>query len=163
MAKLVILTSPLKVMVPIIKVVGDFCNLRCQYCFYNTKDQLTRRMMKDELLEKFLAQYMGLFTGRLIFIWHGGEPLLAGLPFFKKIVDIQAKNLRDGQIIQNTIQTNATLIDNAWAEFFRAHDFRVGVSLDGDKESHDHFRLSHGGEVLSIVLCGELKYSAVTA
>ncbi|MEK9150603.1 MAG: radical SAM protein [Patescibacteria group bacterium] len=145
MAKLVILTSPLKVMVPIIKVVGDFCNLRCQYCFYNTKDQLTRRMMKDELLEKFLAQYMGLFTGRLIFIWHGGEPLLAGLPFFKKIVDIQAKNLRDGQIIQNTIQTNATLIDNAWAEFFRAHDFRVGVSLDGDKESHDHFRLSHGG------------------
>jgi len=101
--------------------------------------------MSDELLEKFLVQYMELFTGRLIFIWHGGEPLLAGLPFFQKVIDIQARELRDDQTIQNTIQTNATLIDDEWAEFFRTHEFRVGVSLDGDKESHDHFRLNHGG------------------
>lgn len=145
MIKSVILTSPLKVMVPIIKVVGDFCNLRCRYCFYNPVDQSTRYVMSDELLEKFLGQYMGLFTGHLIFIWHGGEPLLAGLPFFQKVVDLQTKNLRDGQIIQNTIQTNATLVDAEWAEFFKAHGFRVGVSLDGDKENHDHFRLNHGG------------------
>ncbi len=113
MAKLVILTSPLKTMIPIIKVVGDFCNLRCRYCFYNTADQLIRHVMSDELLEKFLVQYMELFTGRLIFIWHGGEPLLAGLPFFQKIVDLQGRELKEGQIIQNTIQTNATLIDDA--------------------------------------------------
>ncbi len=140
----VILTSPLKTMVPIVKVVGDFCNLRCRYCFYNTTDQLTRHVMSSELLEKFLVQYMELFTGRLIFIWHGGEPLLIGIPFFQKIVDLQNRQLKEGQIIQNTIQTNATLIDDSWAEFFKVHDFRVGVSLDGGKESHDHFRLNYG-------------------
>lgn len=146
MIKSVIFTSPLKVMTPIIKVVGDFCNLRCRYCFYNTTDQLTPHVMSNELLEKFLSQYMELFTGHLIFIWHGGEPLLAGLPFFQKVVDLQRKNLKDGQTIQNTIQTNATLVDDEWAEFFRIHCFRVGVSLDGGKESHDHFRANNAGK-----------------
>lgn len=146
MIKSVILTSPLKVMIPIIKVVGDFCNLRCRYCFYNTTDQLTPHVMSNELLEKFLSQYMELFTGHLIFIWHGGEPLLAGLPFFQKVIDLQRKNLKDGQAIQNTIQINATLVDDEWAEFFRIHGFRVGVSLDGDKESHDHFRTNNAGK-----------------
>jgi len=142
----VILTSPLKVMVPIIKVVGDFCNLRCQYCFYNTKDQATPHVMSNELLEKFLSQYMELFSGHLIFIWHGGEPLLAGFHFFEKIIDLQAKYIRDGQTILNTIQTNATLVDDEWASFLKAHDFRVGVSLDGCKESHDRFRKNYGGK-----------------
>lgn len=67
------------VMVPIIKVTGDFCNLRCGYCFYNSRDQLTPHVMNDDLLEKFICEYLELFKGRLIFIWHGGEPLLAGL------------------------------------------------------------------------------------
>ncbi len=145
MTGLVILTSPLRVMVPIIKVVGDFCNLRCRYCFYNTRDQLTRNVMSNELLEKFLAEYMGLFSGRLFFIWHGGEPLLAGLPFFERVIELQTKHLKEGQKVKNAIQTNATLIDDKWAEFFKTHDFKVGVSLDGDKKSHDHFRLNHGG------------------
>lgn len=144
MANSVILTSPLKVMVPIIKVVGDFCNLRCRYCFYNTTDQTTPHIMSDQLLKVFLEEYMQLFSGRLIFIWHGGEPLLTGLRFFEKIVELQAENLRPGHKIQNTIQTNATLIDDEWAKFFKTHDFRVGVSLDGDKESHDHFRRHYG-------------------
>lgn len=143
-AELVILTSPLEVMVPIIKVVGDFCNLRCQYCFYNTKDQSTRTVMSDELLEKFLVEYMELFSGHLFFIWHGGEPLLAGLRFFEKVLELQTRYLKEGQTIKNAIQTNATLVDDKWADFFKVHDFKVGVSLDGGKESHDHFRLNHG-------------------
>lgn len=145
MANSVMLTSPLKVMVPIIKVVGDFCNLRCRYCFYNTTDQATPHVMSDQLLKVFLEEYMQLFSGRLIFIWHGGEPLLTGLRFFEKIVELQAENLRPGHKIQNTIQTNATLIDDEWAKFFKTHNFRVGVSLDGDKESHDHFRQHYNG------------------
>lgn len=144
MAKLVTLTPSLGVVIPIIKVVSDFCNLRCRYCFYNTRDQLTRTVMSGELLEKFLVEYMELFSGHLFFIWHGGEPLLAGLPFFERIIELQRKHLKEGQAIKNVIQTNATLIDDEWAEFFKAHNFKVGVSVDGDKESHDHFRLNHG-------------------
>ena len=146
MPGLIALTSPFKVMVPIIKVVGDFCNLKCRYCFYNTRDQLTRTVMSEELLEKFLGEYLELFSGHLLFIWHGGEPLLAGLPFFQRVLGLQGKYLKEGQTIRNAIQTNATLIDDKWAEFFRTHGFKVGVSLDGDKESHDHFRLNHGGD-----------------
>lgn len=141
----VVFTSPLKTMVPIIKVVGDFCNLRCRYCFYNTKDQLTRRIMNDELLEKFLGQYMELFSGSLFFIWHGGEPLLVGLQYFERILELETRYSKEGQMIKNAIQTNATLVNDKWAAFFKTHNFRVGVSLDGDKESHDRFRLNHGG------------------
>jgi uncharacterized protein len=144
--RLVILTSPLKVMIPIIKVVGDFCNLRCQYCFYNTRDQSTPYVMSDWLLEKFLAEYLKLFSGRLFFIWHGGEPLLAGPPFFKKVLKLQANYLREGQTIKNAIQTNATLIDDEWAKFFETYNFKIGVSLDGSKKSHDRFRLNCGGK-----------------
>lgn len=131
--------------IPIIKIVGDFCNLRCRYCFYSAKDQSACHMMSDGLLEKFLSEYMGLFSGHLIFIWHGGEPLLAGLPFFRKIVDFQKKNIRLGQIIQNNIQTNATLINDEWAEFFRINNFRIGISLDGDHKSHNRFRKDCNG------------------
>ncbi len=133
-------------MIPIIKVVGDFCNLRCQYCFYNTLDQATPHVMSEKLFEKFIVQYMELFTGNLVFIWHGGEPLLAGLPFFQKIIDLQTKNRKKDQTVKNTIQTNATLLDEDWARFFKAYNFKIGISLDGGKESHNRFRKNYGGK-----------------
>ncbi|MCR4342309.1 MAG: radical SAM protein [Patescibacteria group bacterium] len=127
-------------MVPIIKPAGDYCNLRCGYCFYNDKDQSTHSIMDFELLEKFLSEYILLFNENLSFIWHGGEPLLAGIPFFEEAVRIQSSNTRNGQKVQNFIQTNATLINDEWAELFKKYQFRVGISLDGNKESHDRFR-----------------------
>lgn len=142
----VILASSLKTMVPIIKVVGNFCNLRCSYCFYNTEDQLVPHLLSKKLLEKFLVQYLELFTGHLFLVWHGGEPLLAGLQYFDYIVNLEKKYLKKGQIIKNAIQTNATLIDDKWAAFFKAHNFKVGVSLDGGQESHDHYRKNHKGK-----------------
>ncbi len=145
MNKSVILTSPLRTMVPIIKVVGDYCNLRCRYCFYNARDQSVRCVMSDELLEKFIKEYMELFSGNLKFIWHGGEPLLAGMSFLRKIVYLQAKYLTSKQTIQNVIQTNATLINSEWARFFKTNNFKVGVSIDGAKRSHNHFRLHKKG------------------
>ncbi len=100
--------------------------------------------MSLDLLEKFIQEYLELFSGKLVFNWHGGEPLLAGLSFFKKIVELQAKYI-NGQTIRNTVQTNATLINDEWASFFKAHNFRLGVSLDGDKRSHNRFRKCYGG------------------
>jgi len=146
MEKIVSGASPLKMAIPIIKIVGNFCNLRCGYCFYHTEDQDARHVMSEGLLEKFLSEYMKLFSGHLIFIWHGGEPLFAGLPFFKKIIDFQKRNIKPEQTIQNNIQTNATLINDEWAEFFKENCFRVGVSLDGDQKSHNLFRKDRDGD-----------------
>lgn len=141
----VILTSPLKTMVPIIKVVGNFCNLHCSYCLYNTVNQSITQCMDEKLLEQFLAQYLELFSGRLFLIWHGGEPLLVGLRYFERIVELEEKHLKERQTIKNAIQTNATLINDKWADFFKTHNFKVGVSLDGGQESHNHFRKNRSG------------------
>jgi uncharacterized protein len=140
------LTSFLPIMVPIVKIVGNYCNLRCSYCFYNSEDQCSKTVMSKKVLENFLREYLKLFTGRLRFNWHGGEPLLAGLSFFKEIISLQKKYARKGQIIENTVQTNATLIDNNWARFFRENNFNIGVSLDGNRECHDRFRKDIKGE-----------------
>ncbi|MBI4993551.1 4Fe-4S cluster-binding domain-containing protein [Candidatus Wolfebacteria bacterium] len=103
MVESAIVTSPLKTMVPIIKVVGDFCNLNCKYCFYNAKDQIIRHVMSNDLLEKFFSEYLDLFSGNLFIIWHGGEPLLAGLRYFEHIVELEKKYLKKGQTIKNAI------------------------------------------------------------
>ncbi|MCF7906980.1 radical SAM protein [Patescibacteria group bacterium] len=136
---------PLKA-TPIIKIVGDYCNLRCHYCFFHNNPQSMPRIMSDALLEKFLKEYMDAFNGKITFHWHGGEPLLAGVTFFQKIIDIQSEFLKKGQLIRNTVQTNGTLINDEWAEFFKTNDFGVGVSLDGFKESHNRFRKNSRGQ-----------------
>ncbi len=133
-------------MTPIIKIVGDYCNLRCMYCFYHGKDQSTLTIMSYGLLEKLIKEYTKLYEGNLTFNWHGGEPLLAGLPFFKEIVNLQDIYKRNGQIIRNTVQTNATLINNEWAEFFKRCNFHIGVSIDGAEKSHNRFRRNNNQE-----------------
>ena len=129
----------------IIKVVGSQCNLRCRYCYYNGLDQSAPSVMSLDVLESFIRQHMGLFDGKLCFIWHGGEPLLTGLPFFKSIIKFQGQYSRPGHDIQNHIQTNATLINDDWVQFFSEHQFGVGLSIDGTAESHDLCRVDQAG------------------
>lgn len=143
--KKVILTASSSVMTPIIKIVGNSCNLHCDYCFYHTQNQKVFKVMEEELLEKFIAEYLELFRGRVRFIWHGGEPLLAGISFFQKITEYQKRYQHNNQVIRNSVQTNATLITDEWASFLKEYKFDIGVSLDGDKESHDRFRKNHHG------------------
>jgi uncharacterized protein len=140
------LTSGLPFMLPIIKIVGDWCNLKCDYCFYYNENQQKRTIMPYSLLEKFIKEYLSLFDGNLKFTWHGGEPLLAGVDFFERIVRYQEDNINENQKILNTVQTNGTLIDEKWAEFFRKNDFRIGVSLDGIEECHNIFRKDSQGK-----------------
>lgn len=142
----VALTSSMPIMVPIIKIVGNYCNLRCEYCFYHKKEQQRKTVMNRKLLRKFLKEYMDLFNGILRFNWHGGEPLLAGTSFFESIIKFQRKYTREGQKIVNAIETNGTLIDDAWASFFKTHNFRIGVSIDGIQECHDQFRKDGDGQ-----------------
>jgi uncharacterized protein len=128
---------------PIIKVVGDYCNNRCGYCFYHNLDQKLQKRMSFELLKTFMCQHLELVSGNLSFIWHGGEPLLAGLDFFQEVIRLQKLLISVDRSVRNSIQTNGTLITDEWASFFKENDFKVGVSLDGGMESHDRFRVTH--------------------
>lgn len=130
------------------KPIGSTCNLNCEYCYYLPKEELlsdpTARM-SDELLERFVSQYITTQDSRTVaFTWHGGEPTLLGIDFFQKVVDLQQK-YADSKYIENNIQTNGILVDQSWCEFFKKHRFRVGLSIDGPEHLHNAFRVSHNG------------------
>jgi uncharacterized protein len=133
----------------LVKPVSADCNLACKYCFYSSKADLypetKKHQMSDRILRELTAQYMGLTWERASFCWQGGEPTLAGLDFYRKAVKYQSLFAAPGQIVENSLQTNGLLIDEEWAKFLARHKFLVGVSLDGPKELHDHYRKDHGG------------------
>ena len=133
-----------------IKPGGSACNLDCSYCFYLSKATLPDGpgpgRISDELLERFIQQYIGGVTGHeVVFSWQGGEPTLLGLDFFRKVVALQKKHARPFQKIENDLQTNGTLITEEWCEFLKANRFLVGLSIDGPQEIHDRYRVTKGG------------------
>ncbi|MEG2728805.1 MAG: anaerobic sulfatase maturase [Mucinivorans sp.] len=137
-----------------VKPVGSACNLHCAYCYYIDKEILHNRgVMSMEMLETFIRQYIeGNTVAEITFCWHGGEPLLAGLPFYRRALELQAKYAGDKKII-NTLQTNGTLIDKEWATFFAANDFLVGISIDGPQEVHNATRGNSFASVMRGVEC----------
>lgn len=133
-----------------LKPAGALCNLDCPYCFYLHKTDLLghtpNARMGDELLELHIRQYIEANTGdEVVFSWQGGEPTVMGLPFFEKVVDLQQRYRKPGQRIENDVQTNGVLLDQAWVDFLQQHGFVVGLSLDGPRELHDRYRYSKGG------------------
>lgn len=96
--------------------------------------------MSDEVLSSYIRQYIDLHSdGEVEFCWHGGEPLLAGLPFFNRVIELQ-KQYGQGLQIYNVVQTNGTLLTDEWCEWLKEHHFLVGLSLDGPEHCHDHYR-----------------------
>src|SRR5690625_982913 len=130
------------------KTVSEACNLACDYCYYSRLKGRPGKIdrIADDVLEKFIREYMALKKGVVPFAWQGGEPLLAGLDFFKKVVTLQAKHAPKNTTISNSIQTNGTLIKKEWAEFFKKFNFLVGVSLDGPEEMNDARRVTGSGK-----------------
>ncbi|MDP3940998.1 MAG: radical SAM protein, partial [bacterium] len=125
------------------KIVGDFCNLRCSYCRDRDFDQKGKRVMAPQVLQALIHSLSQLPQSVQRIHWLGGEPTLAGLDFFKEVVRLQQECV--GKRWVNTIQTNATTINRKWAEFFKAHDFKVGVSVDGTSQTHDADRINLAG------------------
>jgi len=128
---------------------GSICNLDCHYCYYLKKEHLYPKgesfRMSDHILEQYIIQHIAASSGSVIdFSWHGGEPTLLGLDYFRKIVAMQRKHQPPNQRIRNGIQTNGTLIDEDWCHFLAAEGFTVGLSLDGPKEMHDRHRVTKG-------------------
>jgi uncharacterized protein len=128
-----------------VKPVGAICNLNCSYCYYLEKKELypagTRFIMSDEVLEKYIIQHIEASTeNKISFSWHGGEPLLAGIDFFRKVIKYQNKYKPAGSNIFNGIQTNGTLLNNDWCKFFADERFIIGLSIDGSADMHNIHR-----------------------
>lgn len=124
------------------------CNIKCDYCFYLEKEALfepqSSPTMSDESLELFIKHYIKVSGEDVYFTWQGGEPTLAGLPFFEKAIELQ-KQYANGKTIHNAMQTNGILLNDRWGLFLKEHDFLVGISIDGPKELHDIYRVTGSG------------------
>ena len=130
-----------------VKPVGAVCNLDCGYCYYLKKKDFYPKTesfrMADDLLEEYIVQHIEACPIELIFFsWHGGEPTILGIDYFRRIVELQQKHLPPGRKILNGIQTNGTLLDEEWCRFLARHGFQVGISIDGPKELHDRYRVT---------------------
>ncbi|UKK51674.1 anaerobic sulfatase-maturation protein [Prevotella sp. E13-17] len=143
-------SRPLYVMA---KPVGSLCNLACKYCYYLEKSQLYTNLpqnerfnMDDRTLETFISQYIESQTQpQVLFTWHGGEPLMRPISFYKRVLELQKRYAR-GRIIENCLQTNGTLLTDEWCEFFRANNWLIGISIDGSQDLHDEYRRARGGQ-----------------
>jgi uncharacterized protein len=134
-----------------VKPVGALCNLGCSYCYYLGKKQIypddTSFRMPDDILEDYIRQHIQASPDSIIrFSWHGGEPTLLGLDYFRKIIEIQKHYQSAKNRIINGIQTNGTLLTKEWCRFLAEHEFSVGLSLDGPKEIHDTYRVTRDGK-----------------
>lgn len=131
------------------KPAGAICNLDCHYCYYLQKEDLypqtTSFRMDEDLLEDYIVQQIAMTsTPEINFFWHGGEPTLLGLDYYRTIVELQRKHQPPGRRITNGIQTNGVLLDDEWCRFLAAEQFAVGLSLDGPQALHDAYRVTKG-------------------
>lgn len=131
-----------------IKPAGSLCNLDCAYCYYLDKADIyggVEPRMSLETLELVIRKYIEANeVPEVTFNWHGGEPTVMGLDFYRKAVEFE-KKYAGGKTIRNTLQTNGTLLNPDWAKFFRDEDFLLGISIDGPQDIHDKYRRDKGG------------------
>jgi len=136
--------QPFSIMV---KPIGSRCNLRCTYCYYLATPHVGPALMADETLEIMLRQYIDASRGpNLSIVWHGGEPTMAGLKFFRRVVELEKELLPDGWQCWNNLQTNGLLLDEQWCDFLAQNHFDVGLSIDGTELLHDHYRPQPNGQ-----------------
>ena len=130
-----------------LKPAGSLCNLDCNYCYYLDKADIyggREPRMTEEMLEDVVREYIAANdVPEVTFNWHGGEPLVLGIDFYKKAIEFEQK-YAGGKIIHNTIQTNGTLLNREWTSLFRKHNFLVGISIDGPQDIHDRYRKDKG-------------------
>jgi len=131
------------------KPIGPMCNLNCEYCFYLEKQALfepgEQYRMSDDVLSAFITNYITSQPTPIVeFVWQGGEPTLLGLDFFRRVIELQ-RPFAGRKTISNSLQTNGTLLNDEWCRFLKQHNFMVGISLDGPREIHDHYRRDRAG------------------
>jgi uncharacterized protein len=133
----------------LVKPVSADCNAACDYCFYLRVARHypePSHCMDDETLREMVSQFMSYGFPEAVFTWQGGEPTLAGLDFFQRVVEYEKKFGHPGQRVGNAFMTNGILVDEDWARFFAQYSFLVGLSLDGPEEVHNKYRKDRGGK-----------------
>ena len=134
----------------LIKPASGRCNMRCRYCFY--ADETAHRevddygLMSEDVLESMIRKALAHAEGACTFGFQGGEPTLRGLDFFRRAVELQQKYNVNNVRIDNALQTNGTLINEEWAQFFADNRFLIGLSLDGMAGLHNKNRPDARGE-----------------
>ena len=133
-----------------IKPASSLCNLRCKYCFYcdvaANREVFSLGKMNEETAEKLIKDALGFAEGSSVaFAFQGGEPLLAGMDYFKFFTETVSRYNTKGSEIFYSLQTNGTLINDEWARFFTENKFLIGLSLDGDYEGNK-FRVDANGQ-----------------
>lgn len=133
----------------LIKPTSSSCNMRCRYCFYAdvaaARDVPNRGMMNLSTLEAVVRRAFEEAEHFVSFGFQGGEPMLAGLEFYRAFCGLQKVYNTHGIEVAKSIQTNGSLMDREWAEFFAQEEFLVGFSIDGDRDIHDGLRLDAEG------------------
>ena len=132
-----------------VKPFGPVCNLDCHYCYYLEKEKMYATSghfrMSERVLETFIDEYIASQNVPVVqFVWHGGEPTMLGMDFYKKALNLQNKYSR-GRSIGNVLQTNGTLLNDDWCRFFRDNNFLIGISIDGPEHIHNRYRLNKAG------------------
>ena len=132
-----------------VKPVGPLCNLNCTYCYYLEKEAFFPKnnnyRMSDTVLNALIHKtFLSKSVPEATFCWQGGEPAIMGLDFFRRAITLQKKYARGSRVI-NVFQTNGTLLNDEWCEFFSENNFLIGLSLDGTQEIHDHYRVDREG------------------
>lgn len=147
--RMVVVALPFHIMA---KPTGSACNLECRYCYYLEKARFTgaglgsHKRLDGERLEAFIRDYIASQDAEEItFAWQGGEPTLLGTDYFREVVALQRRHCPPGKRIANALQTNGTLLDDAWCRFFKEHGFLIGLSIDGPAALHDAYRVDRGG------------------
>jgi serine-type anaerobic sulfatase-maturating enzyme len=132
------------------KPTGATCNLHCSYCFFLNKERLypgSNFRMNDAVLETYIRQLIESHRSPKVTVaWQGGEPTLMGLDFYRRAINYQNQYQRPGMTFENTMQTNGTLLNDEWCEFFHDHHFLIGISIDGPGELHDVHRVDKRGK-----------------
>lgn len=136
-------TEPFVVM---LKPFGSRCNMRCSYCYYLSNRMSNGKEMDYDLLETVIRNYFSYSRGPVVsFVFHGGEPTVGGIDFYRKAVELEKKYLPEGFQCWNNLQTNGLGIDDEWCRFLKENNFDVGVSIDGIMEDHDFYRRDSNG------------------
>ena len=131
------------------KPTGAICNLDCAYCFFLDKEVFypdSKFRMSTDVLEQYIKQLIESHqTDRVTVAWQGGEPTLMGLDFYGRVMELVERYRRPGMTFEHTMQTNGTLLNDEWCEFYKEYNFLIGISIDGPAQLHDIYRVDKGG------------------